>query len=121
MVLTLITKLRSLAVIACLAIALGVAGFGHRAPSQQDAGVQVFLALGFSTSDLCRTSGDQPSSLMDHCPACTLAGAALMPAKFCLVRDADLRVVGVVLGTRAHQTVAAVYDPARAPRAPPLA
>ncbi|MDO8881662.1 MAG: hypothetical protein U0934_08325 [Pseudotabrizicola sp.] len=118
---SLIIRLRSFALVALLAMALGVTGFGHRAPSQQEASVQAFLAAGFGLPDLCGTSGPEQSAMAEHCPVCTVAGAALVPANTCLLRDADLQLVAVVLAPRARQTIAAVHDPAHAPRAPPLA
>lgn len=121
MVLSLIIRLRSLVLIALLACALSVSGFGHRAPMQQDATVEAFLLSGFAMTDLCGTSGSGQAASALPCLACTPPGPALIPAVPCVVRNADMQVVAAVFAPRARQTVPAVHDPARAPRAPPLA
>ncbi|MDP4033753.1 MAG: hypothetical protein Q8P60_13050 [Pseudorhodobacter sp.] len=104
-----------------LAIALGVAGFGHRAPMQQDATVEAFLLSGFAMVDLCGSTGSDESGAPIRCFACTATGPALIPVSPCVVRNADMQVVAAVFAPRARRTVPAVHDPARAPRAPPLA
>ncbi|MFN4154065.1 MAG: hypothetical protein ACK4HF_05385 [Paracoccaceae bacterium] len=121
MVLSLIKRLRGHALIALLAIALGVVGFGHRAPLQQDATVEAFLLSGFSMADLCGSSGSDNPAKAVQCLACTPPAPAPIPASPCVVRDADMQVVAAVFAPRARQSVPAVHDPARAPRAPPLA
>lgn len=121
MVQSLIIRLRGVALVALLAIALGIVGFGHRAPMQQDAAIEAFLLSGFSMADLCGSSGSEESATSVPCLACTPPAPALIPASACVVRNADLLVVAAVFAPRARQTVPAVHDPARAPRAPPLA
>lgn len=121
MVLSLIIRLRGVALVALLAIALGIVSFGHRAPMQQDTTVEAFLLSGFAMADLCGSAGTGKTASTLPCLACTTTGPALVPTSACVVRDADMQVVAAVFAPRARQTVPAVHDPARAPRAPPLA
>lgn len=121
MVLSLIIWLRGAALGALLVIALGVAGFGHRAPMQQDATIEAFLLSGFAMADLCGSSGSGDTASPLPCLACTATGPALIPSSPCVVSDADMQFIAAVFAPRARQTVPAVHDPARAPRAPPLA
>lgn len=120
MAMSLITRLRGLVLIACLAVSIGMAGFGHRAPMQQDARAAALLLSGFAMADLCGLSGSDKAASAVPCLACTPPGPMLVPALPCMVRPAELRAVAVVFAPRARQTVAVVHDPARAPRAPPL-
>lgn len=117
----LITRLRGIVLIACLAVSLAVAGFGHRAPMAQDAQVEALLLSGFAMGDLCAPSGSDEAVSALPCLACTPSGPVLIPAVACALRPADMRVVAEVTAPRARQTVAAVHDHARAPRAPPRA
>ena len=120
MILTLIKRLRGAASVALLAVALSIAGFGHRAPAQQDATIEAFLLSGFAMADLCGTAGSD-QMLPGSCPACTLIGAALLPGTLCVMRDADLRLLAAIIAPRARQTVQSPYDHARAARGPPVA
>ncbi|WP_205518648.1 hypothetical protein [Pseudotabrizicola algicola] len=116
-----IIRLRRVALVALLALALGIIGFGHRTPSQQDAALQGFLTAGFALPDLCGSLGDDPSGLHDPCPVCTLAGSALVPADVSHPRAAELRMAAAVFGPAPPRAVVSGPDPAHAPRAPPLA
>ena len=120
MVRSLIIRLRGVALFAFLAISLAVGGLGHRAPLQQDARVEAFLLSGFAMADLCAPSGSGQTASGARCLACTPPGPVLIPAFACIMRPADVRVVAAVFAPRARRTVAAVHDPARAPRAPPF-
>lgn len=121
MVASLITRLRCIALIAFLAISLASAGLGHRAPMQQDAQVEAILLSGFAIADLCAPSGSGQAASAAPCLACTPPGPVLIPGVACVLRPADVRVVAAVFAPRERKTVASVHDPARAPRAPPLA
>ncbi|MFN3723434.1 MAG: hypothetical protein ACK4VZ_10340 [Paracoccaceae bacterium] len=120
MVRSLIFRLRGLALVMLLAVALGTVGFGHRTPSQQDATVDAFLLSGFAMADLCGSSGSDGSATGIPCPACTLAATALMPAGPCIVHNAGLKRVATIVAPRAPDWVPTVHDPAHAPRAPPF-
>ncbi|MDO9637084.1 MAG: hypothetical protein Q7J44_00915 [Pseudotabrizicola sp.] len=120
MVRSLIIRLRGVALFAFLAISLAIASLGHHAPTHQDARAEAFLLSGFAIADLCAPSGSGKVASAVRCLACTPPGPVLIPAVACVLRPADVRVVAAIFAPRARKTVAAVHDPARAPRAPPF-
>lgn len=113
-------RLKGLAVLAIVAVALVATGFAHRIPSADDLDRQAYVALVGDLGDLCADAdGD---GRLDHpdCPACHIAGGLVLPGALAALRDADLPRMAVVFAPRESRAVRAVLDPARGMRAPPL-
>lgn len=113
--------LQRLIIIAATTVALVATGFAHRAPSSDDAALEAFVLAGGNMADACAgADGDRPSDRGD-CPACHIAGGALLPPATPAVHDADLIFVAEVVAPRESRAVRSVLDAARGLRAPPLA
>lgn len=111
--------LRQILLLAAVTLALVATGFAHRVPTPDQAALEAFVLAGGDAADLCSGADGLP----DHpdCPACHIAGAAVLLAANSVVHDADLVFVAKVVAPRASRAVRAVLDPARGLRAPPRA
>lgn len=102
-----------------LILALAATGFAHRAPSAQDATVQLAQAMG-GLSGFCGhvPTGDRPGHV--KCPACQLTDTVALPPPATLPGSAP-RLLAAVATATVQNPFRPVLDPARASRAPPLA
>lgn len=103
-----------------LALALAMTGFGHRLPVSQDTGLASYVLAGGDLADLCGTAKDG-RTVSRGCDICHLAGSATLPPAEAGLRDADLRVVAVMVLPQMQRTTRSPRDPAHGLRAPPLA
>ncbi|SEN09013.1 hypothetical protein SAMN04488103_10389 [Gemmobacter aquatilis] len=113
-------RLKGLAILAIVAVALVATGFAHRIPSADDLDRQAYVALVGDLGDLCGdVDGD---GRLDHpdCPACQIVGGLVLPGTLAVLRAAELPRGTVRAAPRESRVVRAVLDPARALRAPPL-
>lgn len=109
------------AMLAALTLALVATGFAHRMPMASDAAVQAYVVAGGDLADLCGDAEGGDVGLHPDCPACHIAGAMLLPGVAPSLRAADLAFVAEVVAPRESRALRHVDDPARSPRAPPLA
>lgn len=111
----------TMAMIAVLTVALVATGIAHRVPSTLDAAMEAYATAGGDLADLCGDAGDSDAGLHPDCPACHIAGAMLLPEPSPSAQAANLLFVAEVVAPRESRALRHVDDPARAPRAPPLA
>ncbi|WP_151719044.1 DUF2946 family protein [Gemmobacter serpentinus] len=107
-----------------LAVSMAGLGYAHKVPSAQEQAQQqamaVFAMAGVTMADFC---GDNNGDGLpdEHCPACRLVDATLLPPQIVALRDADQRLVATITAPMENLRVQPVFDPARASRGPPLA
>lgn len=110
-----------LAVVVAVAFALLATGFGHRAPTADDAMLEAYAFAHGSIGTLCGdTDGDGVANRAD-CPVCHIVGVASLPVADLSLHDADLILIATVVAPRINRAARRVRDPALGLRAPPAA
>ncbi len=110
-----------LSVVLALLVALTGSAWAHRAPAQPiDPGLRAYIAAGGLLSDICGPGGGATHSAAAKCDACRLVDTLALPAVTgpCRAIADTPRPVHVSAETAAE--MAALSDPSRLVRAPPL-
>lgn len=121
MAIDLIRLVQRLALLAVVVVALVATGFSHRPPRVADQALELALAQGMTSGDLCgdRTRGQPHAD--QHCLACQIAGSAGLPSSMGELRKLDLAVLVVIPAPRESPWIAGVLDRANGPQGPPAA
>lgn len=108
------------ALLSLLMVSLTAIGFAHRMPTVSDAAIEAYLLAGGSAADFCGGSDGEGNHTNVDCPACHIAGTAMLPGGLEKVIDAELVFVAKVVAPRASKALRNILDPAHGVRAPPL-
>ena len=116
-----IRRLRQLALLVLVTIALVATGFAHRMPSPDSQAIELALANGLAAADICGDTAPGQTHADQTCLACQIAGTADLPAVLGEPRDIDLVFLTTINAPRESRLVSRVLDPANAPQGPPVA
>ncbi|MCT8329306.1 hypothetical protein [Albidovulum sediminis] len=104
-----------------LVLALAMAGLARPVPDAALSALQSFALAGGDIAAICGDADGDGRADHDGCPACHVAGAALLPDAARSPADADLRIGGPATAPCVIVASAGPIDPAHRLRAPPAA
>jgi hypothetical protein len=102
-----------------LALALAMAGFARPVPDAALSALEAFALAGGDIAALCGDTDGDGRADHDGCPACHVAGAALLPVAGRVPNALDLRFGEAATAPRARVATPGRIDPAHRLRAPP--
>jgi predicted lipoprotein with Yx(FWY)xxD motif len=118
----LLVSLHRVALVAAIALALVVTGYGHRMPTAaEDEALAYALQNGISLNDLCGSDLGQSAHPGSDCQACQITCAAQLPPLTGARIDVELAFHAAVVAPLEVLGTAREQDPAHRPQGPPVA